>query len=1077
MSVSPEDLLSRYSEQFDSFPDPLFDSFEEAVLILDKKLAPEELVSWIEIGMIIMNTSLRSWEAAAEYFRVSCVMPEGTTWQIYQEVGSIAEQLTNDSAPLAVSFLKSVPAILEVPNVSSIAEWGTLGRSLYKGNWKSSSLAGQFFELGPNLLVILSGDEISQFVEFLDELARHSYELAASCLSAAPEVLKALDKPDRLAYLSFGLKLTQTSWADSRIYFERGAPLLRNVHPSCREEFLQLAAKVAEQNTRVMLGSFESASDALGQIPIEYHRSVIELACATSVISPIAAMDFLTHTPTVLEKIPIDALPVWHESGLNILESSLDGGEAYFRLQSSRGEDALDKLSSRIELTKVGEILRLYAKALTGRDVSVQSTAALTEKGIGWVDEHVASTEGSSIYLPVVMEQYSSKEENFASLKVFVTHQAAHLEFGSFNFDLQKPATIFENLRDGLIKDAEPIGTAFTTPFERFFDLFRIRQLASDLYEISEDARIDAAIKREYGGIRKSLNRIQGEEMLKRPKISDLPLRQAFVENLLRVSLDGLDAVMWPKSKMEVMGKGIAILAQLTDKGATVEDAAEATLRLYNIASKIPNEKVEDDGDWSQIDPDDEMFSLDSTDIGGQTEQSQFGEEEEGETDYESPQDVDFRGDFKPELVQLLMNLRDDPELGEGGEFSQDALTEEQLAELLEKSADLDLDALLEGDLETTTGMFLSNLLKEAGTPISEGEVQGDEPKSDDSTGEGEGEEPLVPIVTTYYYDEWDFRAHDYKPRWCAVQEQTLSQGEEDFYDEALLEHSALVTQTRKQFELMKPELFRKMKKLADGEDIDLDPAIEWMVDVRAGVTPTEKIYWRRNKIERDVAIAFLIDMSASTDEEIAKRERPSSDVDDDPRKYLSWWVSKRRQEMAAPPKRIIDLEKEATVLLITALETIGDEYGIYGFSGYGRDNVEFFVIKDFQEVFGPQIKKRIDQIAPIRSTRMGPAIRHATTKLNETGAKVKILFLLSDGRPQDHGYGRDRTEKEYAIHDTKQALNEAKRDGITPFAITVDRAGHDYLKTMCEDMGYEVVADIESLPHRLPALYRRLTE
>ena len=77
----------------------------------------------------------------------------------------------------------------------------------------------------------------------------------------------------------------------------------------------------------------------------------------------------------------------------------------------------------------------------------------------------------------------------------------------------------------------------------------------------------------------------------------------------------------------------------------------------------------------------------------------------------------------------------------------------------------------------------------------------------------------------------------------------------------------------------------------------------------------------------------------------------------------------------------------------------------------------------------------------------------------------MKILFLVSDGRPQDHGYGRDRTEKEYAIHDTKQALIEAKRKGIMPFALTVDKEGHDYLKTMCEDMGYEVVADIESLP------------
>jgi nitric oxide reductase activation protein len=130
-----------------------------------------------------------------------------------------------------------------------------------------------------------------------------------------------------------------------------------------------------------------------------------------------------------------------------------------------------------------------------------------------------------------------------------------------------------------------------------------------------------------------------------------------------------------------------------------------------------------------------------------------------------------------------------------------------------------------------------------------------------------------------------------------------------------------------------------------------------------------------------------------------------------------------------------------------------------------------------FDDDFDDNIKKRLDKMTPIRSTRMGPALRHATYKLNQTDAKVKILVLLSDGRPQDHGYGRDRTEKDYAIHDTRQALNEAKRDNITPFCLTVDRAGLDYLKTMCEDIGYEVVADIEALPSRLPTLYRRLTE
>ena len=174
--------------------------------------------------------------------------------------------------------------------------------------------------------------------------------------------------------------------------------------------------------------------------------------------------------------------------------------------------------------------------------------------------------------------------------------------------------------------------------------------------------------------------------------------------------------------------------------------------------------------------------------------------------------------------------------------------------------------------------------------------------------------------------------------------------------------------------------------------------------------------------------------------------------------------------------KRIIDLEKEACVLIINALEAVGDRYGIYAFSGYGRENVEFYTIKDIEESFSDSIKKRIDRVSPLHATRMGPAIRHATTKLDAQDAKTKLLFLISDGRPQDRGYSREGVEKEYAVHDTKMALDEAKEKDITPFALTVDKNGHDYLATMCQDMGYEILDDILELPRRLLYLYRRLT-
>ena len=1074
-----EELRTRHRERLSGFPAPLAQHFDDGLETLSSRLTDGQLRSWAETGIELTGLSLRSWEAAAEYFKAASSFPPSANWEALETLGREAVAMTGESAPLAVSFLRASPGAMAAVGPSHLRQWADLGRRLYKGNWKSSSLAAQFYDLSPRIFSVLRIGQSARLVLFIDELARHSYELASACLNQAPDVLGRLDADDRLPFLSYAVELAQSSWADSRLYFERGVPLLQKVHQPLRERYLLLAAQVAKGHQRSAFQYFEEAAQAVGELDPEDHHHVIELGEQLAPYSPYAAMDFVTAVPHVLQRIHIDELQPWHAAGLQILETSHDGGEAYFRLQSSRGETVLDTLSARVELVKVGEIMRLYCKALTGRDVSVQTTAALAEKGIGWVDEHRASTEGSTIFLPQVMERYREKQENFNAMKVFATHQAAHIEFESFAFRWDAPAGLFDTQH---LRQANGASTA-VTDMERFFDLMPDRKLANDLYTIAEDSRIDAAIKREYGGIRRPLTQMQRAELERRPDVRELPLREAFVENLVRFSLDGSDAIAWPPSRSEEMARALGVLERLRLAPASVQDTAEATLILYAIAREIPNVIDQSllDESWENVEAldDGQSMPMELGEGGGDGAQAQMGQADGTEDEYESPQDVDFRGDFKPELVQLLMKLREDAMQGEAGEMSPAQLTPEQLAELLEKSAEIDLDALMEGDLDATTGMFLSNLMKEAGTPTSDKDAKSGEPTSDDSTGAGDGEEPLKPIVTVYYYDEWDFRAQDYKPRWCAVKESKLEQGEDNFYEETLRQHAGLVTQTRKQFELMKPEMFRKIKRLPDGEDIDLDAAIEWTIEYRVGANPSDKVYWRRNKIERDVAVAFLIDMSASTDEEINKRERQyeDGDYDEDPRKYLSWWVSKRRQELSTPPKRIIDLEKESTVLLMTALETIGDQYGIYGFSGYGRDNVEFYVIKDFDERLDDSIKHRLDNVTPIRSTRMGPAIRHATHKLMLTDAKVRILVLLSDGRPQDHGYGRDRTEKEYAIHDTKQALNEAKREGITPFALTVDRAGHDYLKTMCEDMGYEVVADIEALPSRLPTLYRRLTE
>ena len=571
--------------------------------------------------------------------------------------------------------------------------------------------------------------------------------------------------------------------------------------------------------------------------------------------------------------------------------------------------------------------------------------------------------------------------------------------------------------------------------------------------------------------------------MERRRPLEEMPAREAMVENLLRASLDGDSAIRWPAEISSLMDSPLRVLDRIRGDGASVEDSAEATLLLYDWLSKVPNVQLEPT-DWDELNlpPQSTDGEDDGEMLPGMSGAEGFEESNmpampgSDEQPYESPDPVDFRGDFKPELVQLLMKLK----AQEGsGDQPPVPLTKEQLQELLEKNVEISINEMVDGDLAESSGMFLDNLMKEVEQAQQAAQQASQKQHGEDAGGE-EDDSPLADEPESFFYDEWDFRANDYKPRWCRVQEQRIETGTTDFYEETLRENAALVRETRKQFELLRPEMFRKIKRLPDGEDFDLDAVIEWYVERIAGATTEQKLFYRRNKVERDVAVAFLLDMSASTDEEIQKTQhRPGDDdqFDDDPRKYLSWWAQRRAQEAKNPGKRIIDLEKEAVVLLIEALETIGDTYGVYGFSGYGRDNVEFYVIKDTDDPFDDRIKKRVDKITPVRSTRMGPAIRHTIAKLKETGAKVKILVLISDGRPQDHGYGRDRTEKEYAIHDTKMALTEARRAGMTPFALTVDRSGHDYLQQMCTDMGYEVVSDIESLPCRLPTLYRNLTQ
>ncbi len=310
---------------------------------------------------------------------------------------------------------------------------------------------------------------------------------------------------------------------------------------------------------------------------------------------------------------------------------------------------------------------------------------------------------------------------------------------------------------------------------------------------------------------------------------------------------------------------------------------------------------------------------------------------------------------------------------------------------------------------------------------------------------------PLEAGDEAFAYDEWDRELNDYRVGWSRVIEKRVKQGDRTFVELARSRYRGVISSVRHQFQLMKPENLTKINREIDGEDYDLNALVDLVIDRKADGRHSENIYTKRLRRQRDVAVSILLDQSSSTARTITRNPL---------------------QPYTYPGRRIIEIEKEGLVLMSEALEAVGDVYSINGFTSEGRRNVKFYVVKDFDEKYSEETERRIGGITFQNNTRLGAAIRHAAHKLLRQENRTKLLIILTDGRPYDHDYGDAR----YAREDVREALIEAKVNGITPFCITIDRESEAELRDLYGDVGYTIIDDVLSLPERMPNIYRRLT-
>ena len=290
-------------------------------------------------------------------------------------------------------------------------------------------------------------------------------------------------------------------------------------------------------------------------------------------------------------------------------------------------------------------------------------------------------------------------------------------------------------------------------------------------------------------------------------------------------------------------------------------------------------------------------------------------------------------------------------------------------------------------------------------------------------------------------YPEWDYRASLYRQGYCVLRETAAPLGDAQWSARVLREHHALIHDIRRRFDVLRPTRQRQTRQL-DGHDLDLDACVDEFAARRAGGLPSDQLYLADRPRRRDVSVAFLIDASGSTDA----------------------WVSGGR--------RVLDLGKEATLVFCEALNALGDHYAIYAFAGRGARDVHAQRVKGFLEGYGELVRWRIAGLHGEAFTRLGAPIRHLTARLARQRARLRLLFLLSDGKPNDE----DAYAGAYGIEDTRQAVAEARLQGVRLFCLTIDRQGSLDLSRMFGPHGYTTLWEVTQLPRRLPEIYRRLT-
>ena len=967
---------------------------------------------WVQVGEQFVRHEPTSREGAAAYFSIPPAALARLGLDQAEAWAAIGREVLRISRRLGSQFLQtSAPllASLPTPIETRLQAWAKHGSALLREKgWKGEFLAVSYFSAAPVALPILSPQEMQEWAA-LGILVQDAGPW--KFYTTLPNGFAELAEKIRLQLLLDCQTAASRSPQAAEAIFVRLPAVLAGLPTPLQAFLLTILAPVIRSDPTALPPLFPLMGPCLKAI-----ESTQRPALRAALVA--LAQDFAPGIPPALRTLPRayeeageQRLLEWIAKGRAIGRAGTQAGVAFFALESRTSLRVLRHDDTGVDLEEVQEVLRKYIQMLSGLAAGIERQEFFSYPPA--LEEF--PVPGDAVPLPARIDLFSTYEENFRLFRALAMLQAGRREFGTYAFSLER---LWPQLSEEVRALREERKPAHEQPQKQpsgglpaFFSCFPHPHVVEALFLLVETRRITHRVGQSYRGLREDLAWLNSVSL---PSLLPETLRTLFATLALpsQPSHTVYDSARWAADTYQRMVSSLVMLQRQDQDPAAFEAA---------LFEKMTGDAL--------IDPD-------------------------MDDDSPPPDALEL-----PELDTLKLEPEGDDDAGGA------PLSPEELKALIEAGVELQIRPGKPDSL-TPQGLYITDL---DGKLPAQADPDALLPEHGTLVNAGRRRERAEAL--TFFYDEWDYHIADYRSRWCRLREIILSGDSGEFFAKTLGDYVALTPAIKAEFQRIRPEQYRLVRGLEDGEEFDLNAVITAVSDRRARLTPSSKVYTTKRQTERDVAALFLLDMSASTDEPIVPL--PPQYSNDEPDDWLATW--KKKPEAPQPkPRRIIDVAKEALVLMAEALEEIGDAYAVYGFSGQGRDNVEFYHIKSFTEALSPTIKGRLGAIEPKRSTRMGPAIRHSLEKLKDIACRVKLLVLLSDGFPQDMDYGNDRRSATYGIQDTMMALREADRAGVLTFCLTIDKAGHDYLRDMCAPSRYMVLEDVASLPTELPKVYQR---